>query len=1006
LRFFSWSAAPDLRTVIAAAALLLCGFAVPMYSHGQTAAVVEFDIPAQPLESALRRLAESQNLQIIFGPEDIKGVMTRSIKGRYTPRQAIEKLIEGTGLSVSSNGSNVFAIKPRAVDPRSGKSTEPVATTRIIPASGEAETAGAVAVSGRAGNNKEVIVVTGTNIRGVAPVGSPLTTITREDIEESGYGRIQDLIGSLPQNLNGISERNFGQIFDSGAANQTQGQSIDLRGVGSGGTLVLVNGRRQPQGGLEGAFIDISSIAASAVERIEILTDGASAIYGSDAIGGVVNFVLRRNYDGQETGLRLATIDRGIDEFHFSQLIGRRWGSGHILAGYQFTHRDMLMAADRFYGRFNVDYREIGGDDLRNNGGNPGSILTSANQPAFAIPAGQDGRNLTVAQLRPGQNFRDSVTGIAALPEHRQHMAFLNGTFELNNWVTVNVDGRYARRDTFSPNFRPSFLLSVPSTNPYYVNPFGGTGPVRVRLNLADDLGISAYDSATETVSLSGGVDLRAGSEWEIKADANFARETNEWEQTNQINTARANRCLSGLASSSCPGAALNVFGHGAVNDPATIDFVRESQVGTGKYTLVGGTVVADGPVFALPAGNARLAVGLDYRDENLDAIRGTLSPATGVFESSAGFVNAKISRNVRATFGELVLPILRGSGPRADFSLAARYERYSDFGDTINPKVGISVRPVPGLGLRGSWGTSFRAPRFNEISTNANAPISTARINAIDPQSPTGRSSFLQVFGPNPDLTEETAKVWTAGFDFTPTVLPGLSISSTYFFLDYRDKILRAPGSGASTLAREDLWAPVITRNPTQQQIDEVCLSPFFVATCPAVVSAIVDSRVRNIGALRVEGVDFDIRYRFAVPFGQLAFAFGGTHLFRYELATGNNAPFVSELDAVGRPLDWKLFGRLEWNRAGWSAFGNASYSDDYRDLAFNRRMGSWTRFDAGVSYRFPERGILAGTRINLTAVNLFDQRPPFVNTINGFDGANADDVGRIVSLSFTKSW
>src|SRR5262249_10356082 len=137
----------------------------------------------------------------------------------------------------------------------------------------------------------EEIIVTGTHIRGAAPVGSRVMVVDREAIAASGYSRIQDLLETLPQNFSGSGGEGSTTDFGSGTLNR--GQAIDMRGLGASSTLVLVNGRRQPAGGLEGSFVDISSIAASAVERIEIMADGASALYGSDAIGGVVNFVLR-----------------------------------------------------------------------------------------------------------------------------------------------------------------------------------------------------------------------------------------------------------------------------------------------------------------------------------------------------------------------------------------------------------------------------------------------------------------------------------------------------------------------------------------------------------------------------------------------------------------------------------------------------------------------------------------------------------------------------------------
>ena len=309
--------------------------------------------------------------------------------------EALDRLLGGTGLIFGYIDENTIAIMPH------GDSTTPNGANlisfqdstrqqaaganqydsgegaqkksfwgrfRLAQASEQAESNGNVIRLAPSGDSEkkimelEEVVVTGTHIRGSQPVGSKVIVIDREDIERSGYGRVQDLLETLPQNFASISE-DF-----SGPSNPTQGTEVQLRGLGSGTTLTLINGHRQPTGGTLSAFVDISSIPSSAIERIEILPDGASAIYGSDAIGGVVNIILRKDYEGAETWVRGGSAEGDKDEVQLAQLLGHRWASGNALIGYQYTKQDSLRYGSRDYLATGGDQRRFGGSDWRREG--------------------------------------------------------------------------------------------------------------------------------------------------------------------------------------------------------------------------------------------------------------------------------------------------------------------------------------------------------------------------------------------------------------------------------------------------------------------------------------------------------------------------------------------------------------------------------------------------------------------------------------------------------------
>ncbi len=983
--------------------------------------VHRFDVSTSEAATAIHEFGVQSGVQILAAGENLRGKRLNTVVGDLSTEEGLRLLLSGTGLTHRYVGDRAVALvradesglSSQQRQRRQNSAAPPAdpSRTQELPAG-----AGAVAQQDQPpGEDRakaklvpiEEVVVTGTHLRGVTPVGSQVIVIDREAIAASGHGRVQEILDDLPQNFSGESEDSFRDI---GAGNFPRGQAVDLRGLGASSTLVLVNGRRQPAGGSYGSFVDISSIATSAVERVEVLTDGASALYGSDAIGGVVNFILRKDYDGFETDVRVGTKEGNAEELRVSQLVGQSWTGGNFLIGYQYSDRDALMRADTPYASRNGDFRALGGSDYRSPGGNPGTILDPDTfQPAFAIPAGQDGSNLTADQLIPGQaNSQDNVTRIAALPEEKQHNAFFTVSQNLNDRLEVFAEGRYSKRKMEYPAFDPTDFFFVPPTNPFYVDAFGTGGDVLVMYSFGEDFGeLAAEIGETQTYTLAAGGVVRLGKQWELNLDLSYGREKTEWDRGPGLNY---DGSIDAALADPNSATALNLFGDGSNNNPATIAVARASDVFRARSRTGSLRAIADGPVFQLPAGMARLALGADYRDERAEGDFVTRVLATGVLIPCDCLTLGSLDRQVAAVFGELALPILGDEdgalgSPRLEVTLASRYEDYSDFGSTLNPKIGFNFVPVRGVQLRGTWGTSFRAPRFHELSSTINAPSSLAYFAIQDPKSPTGLSDALVLLGANPDLQEETADIWTAGFTLTPVRLSGLSLAATYFSVDYEDKI-QLGGEIRDTLLFEDEWAEIITRNPTTEQIQTICNRPDFNGSCPAAPAAILDLRLRNLAGLEVRGVDLDVRYQRNLRAGDLSVGVAGTRMLTYERTVSSTSPHFDVLDTVGQPLALHLRGWASWGFNGWHVNASVNYADDYRDPARSGRVGSWTTINSSVSYEFDDGGWTDGTRVRLSAVNLLDEEPPFVDTFNGFDVANASQSGRSISLDITKRW
>ncbi len=315
-------------------------------SLAQTAEVKDFDVPAQPLESALRQVAESQRLQILYDPAQVKGVVTRGVKGRYSASQAIAKLVEGTGFVSVSNGKDAVAIKPKGEERKDGVPGGASNAGPMIAVQGDSQSAGSDSTLGI--HKAEKITITGTNIPGVAP-SSPVIIIDQAAIERSGYQSTGDLIRSLPQSFGGGYNFAAGASGFSTQANPSGASSPNLRGLGSESTLTLVNGRRLAYSDLV-STVDVSLIPLAAVERVEVLTDGASAIYGSDAVAGVVNFILKKDYDGVQAQATYGDSSKGDGTLQkYGVVAGKRWDAGGAVISYEHSRQDPIFASDRSF---------------------------------------------------------------------------------------------------------------------------------------------------------------------------------------------------------------------------------------------------------------------------------------------------------------------------------------------------------------------------------------------------------------------------------------------------------------------------------------------------------------------------------------------------------------------------------------------------------------------------------------------------------------------------------
>ena len=557
------------------------------------------NIPANDLVTSLELLGRQSGIEFIYDAAQLKGIQAPDVSGDLTPLAAVLKLLTGTNLTVTEHNGAILIAASRA----GGKPTQ--YSTPAFPAD-------SMPAGGRSSRQREdeagleEIIVTGTHIRGEAPVGSALTVYARADIEQSGSATLDQFARNMAENFPGTdtianqsSNIRFSPTSSSNGINSFQGAAFNLHGLGPGTTLTLLNGQRLAPAGLDGAFTDISQIPLSAVEHIEVLPDGASAIYGADAVAGVVNIITRTDFTGAQSTIRYGgATEGGAGEVTASQLLGRSWSGGSALFNYEFDDQNGLNASQRIY------VPDLGG--------------------AYSL-----------------------------IPENRRHSIFISATQIWGERTTVSGDVLYSDR-----------RFSAASTLP----------------DSADFSMQSTFTSgSSRQLSVTAALDHAFMDGWHAQVAGNYSR-------NRQMNSAET-----------------------AIS--AGTDDRREVLIQEAGPSIMDVNAIAQGPLLAIPGGLVKAAFGASSRTERFES-----SGMDAALGQTAPVNEPGSKREVLSIYGEIVAPIIGDSNAvpgyrRLDISLAGRFDHYSDFGSTANPKLGLSWEFTPGLYFKGTFGASFQAP-------------------------------------------------------------------------------------------------------------------------------------------------------------------------------------------------------------------------------------------------------------------------------------------------------
>lgn len=886
------------RSCLCAALMLALAGTAPVLAQVETRHAIE--VPAQDLGTALRLLAQQTRLQIVYSADLVQGKRAPALDGSLTAREALDRLLAGTGLGYEFLDAQTVTLAPASspgMDVRGAPSGAPAPDIDSDATAARADAAPPVPDAQDRSQDLETVVVTGTRIRGGA-TPSPVITIGSERIREEGFSDLGEAMRSLPQNFSGGQNpgAGSGNIAGAGDANQnlTGGSGLNLRGLGPDATLTLLNGRRMAYSGYVQA-VDIGAIPVEAVERIEIVADGASAIYGSDAVGGVANVILKREFDGVSLGtLYGRATDGGLTTREHTLTAGATWAQGGLIATYKDASVDPIYAADRDY----TDHLPV---------------------PATLYPGSDQRSALVSAYQAIGERIE---LRLDALRTDRDVLQYYNSA---------------------GLNFRSS-----PNVKTTLVSP-------GVAFSLPNDW----------TLSLAG-----------TRGEDELILDTAYTVMATGVSTRSEHACICNQSTA--------------------------YEVG------------AEGPMFALPGGDARLAVGVGYRRN--DFFWKSYLPGAGRFDIE------RVDESARFAYAEVSLPLVAPAQERAGvhrllLTAAVRSEDYDSFGTTSTPKLGLIYSPSADLSIKASWGKSFKAPTLMQQHYPVNAYLYPPQVLGGSGL-PTGATALV-LHGGNPDLDPERATTWNASLAFHPEHLPGLHAELTWFDIDYSDRVMQPIANAAQAFSNPD-YAPFLELAPTPEaQRQAIASADAFqnytgVAYDPASVFAIVNMQFTNVARQRIRGLDLSGSYRFDLAAGTLTLRGAAAWLD----STQQVAPTLAPRDLAGTLFNPpRLSSRLgaTFNQGGFSAAAFANYRGGVRNRMDDTKSGSFTTLDATLRYLFDERSdVWSNLELALSINNLLDRAPPLYShatvaaaqNVPPFDQTNYSAIGRYLSVSVVKRW
>lgn len=836
------------------------------------------------------------------------------------------------------------------------------------------DTGGTTANTSQNSQKLETIVVTGSNIRRVdIETASPVVTIDRAAIQASGKVNLGDLVQALPTMAGNAQNPSVNNGSNKTAIGSQGNSAVSLRGLGSVRTLLLLNGHRIPF-----QLQDLNIIPVSAVERIEVLNDGASAVYGSDAIAGVVNIITKTNYQGAEFGVDYGQSDKDDGKRKAAHLmIGQTTDKGSIVFGLQYDKQEPVFAANRKFSH-NAQY-------IYNTGVNTAAGSSRTPGGAFFLPKGSPAANalgctkvtlsgnqlpgITTPPMQSdfrcynsntdGFNFQ-AVGNYDLLPNERTSM-FVLGSYKLTDNVEAYAELMYHKMVAHAQFAPYPFDLTqnnivIPADQFY--NPFGqpfgtlgSTNDVASRLSVLGNRGLQIADTTElANVGLKGGF---GDSSWNWDAHLSYGKNDQLQQEQNYINFSQI---LGDFSCATAPGAGsctpIDIFNQ---SDPTTKAILESAKINpflAYLYQMKEADASVNGSLFTLPAGDAQASFGASYRKEYVDyqvdpLLNSTFSLNNGIATISCagpGSLCTSPARggfNVKEAYAELLIPIVKELPfvHSLNVDLGDRYSKYSNFGSTNNWKVALEYRPIEDLLLRATVSKVFRAPTPTNLFAGPTSDAPTAFDPCAGVAGVSGNKACQgfnvppQVFsqltaytmgaqfaldhglGTGLGLLPENGKSFDYGFVYDPDWVPGLSVNADYYRILLNNLIV----FGSNT-AQTVLNQCFNTQGPVCGNI---------VRNPDGSIKFVIEAPF-NAGNLVDQGFDVGAHYRLpTTAWGNFVFGLDGSYIQAYNVSQGG---FTQHLaghydKTYGNFARVRGLATLDWNMGPFTANWTTRY-------------------------------------------------------------------------------
>jgi len=1043
--------------------VLAAFLALALAAVAQNAAPKNFNVPAGDAAAALKTFSQQAGVEVLFPTDAALGVRTNAVSGSLTPRAALERLVAGTGFEVvQDEKTGALGLRETAEAKNAASRT----ATRVV------ETA-----SGEKAIQLEEVRVLGSRIRQTESAGpSPVSTYDREYIRSTGAFTLADFLNQLPQTYSGIgsgrgsapNELNpeFGQrtetsspafnfVIGASAAPpaQTGVSGVSLRGLGSGSTLVLVDGRRASQSGAGNrgtdtrqGFVDLNTIPLGMIEKIEIITDGASAIYGADAVAGVINIILKKNFSGTEIngGLRF-TEHGGGTERNASVLQGFSYGnlSGNISV--EYYDRQNLKASKRSFSK-NQNHTAIPtstllstnavnfGRDFRLLWGYPAVIQASGGTvagtfnaiPGIRVVLVPDGSTATptLAQFTSvttpvppatiinasGQRRTSTAAFLDLIPESERRGVNASLNYKIND----RLDAYAGFRTTENKSFMSAQLAATSITGGFGTaavqqaafNPFNQNVQVGMVL---PEFGAESQRVRTLSDAANAGVRGKFGQTWQYDLSGTW-----ENQKVRQITRNYNGAAFLNLLNNADAAQRFNPFidarAAGATSQAALLETLAVYPALHSQSTSNAVDFAADGDLFKFWGGPVKMAFGASIRRDEVDSTSVAFS-AVAVPVATTTFLSG--GQDSKAFFAEFSVPVVgkENAQPanfmhRLDLQFAGRSEEVGPFSKSV-PKLGVTWAPFKSLLVRGSWSEGFRAPGVTEylvVSPNFTSTLTDPR------RTPPSTTGIIVSRGSNPSSGPEDSENSFAGLVYEPAFAKGLNLQANFYATTQKD-VLQV--LSAQTIVNNEALFPGRVTRAAPSAADQALNQPGQITAVSQVFT--------NFGL--VENRSADVTVDYTLPwqdFGRWRVNFSASTTLKATRQLAPGQPPVILEDDTSSPPKWRINASMFWSKGNWNASAFLWYVDGFRSNSAGNNLvqnspavvynptPAVTKLDLRAAYEFKDgvwRGYGKGLRLGVGVNNVFDKEPPFSDTVWGFNAGIHSQLilGRAYEFSFS---